>query len=71
MQKGDEVIHKITGSKGKIISLGEMAEMCYEVKYFSGEKSGLTSLQFAREITPANTVCTGQKRPASVAPLLL
>ena len=59
---GDEVIEKSTGRKGKIISKNMMAEMCYELKF---PDSIYNALRFAREITPANTVCTGQERDGS------
>lgn len=57
---GDEVIEKSSGQKAKIISMKEMAEMCYELQFFDGVRKGFKALRFAREITPANTVCTGR-----------
>lgn len=61
---GDEVIEKSTGRKGRIISMAEMAEMCYELKF---PDTDYKALRFAREITPANTACTptGGSAPAS------
>ncbi len=56
---GDEVIENSTGRKAKIVSKAEMAEMCYELKF---PDSVYNALRFAREITPANTVSTGQER---------
>jgi hypothetical protein len=62
---GDEVIEKSTGRKAKIISKAEMAETCYELKF---QDSVYNALRFAREITPANTVCTGQEWAGSAVP---
>lgn len=63
---GDEVIEKSTGRKGRIVSMAEMAGMCYEISFPGGDNK---VLRFAREITPANTVCTGQVAVASALPL--
>jgi hypothetical protein len=62
---GDEVIENSTGRKAKIVSKAEMAEMCYELKF---PDSVYNALRFAREITPANTVCTGQERAGFAEP---